>query len=469
MEETGGSLLVVDDDLSVRQFLTIMLERAGHEVMAAASGMDAFQLMERHEFHLVITDMKMPKVSGMDVLRHVKTVSPDTAVIVITAYATTDSAVEAMKQGAFDYVIKPFKIDELKLVVSKALEQRRLTQENVLLRKQLKATGRYQNIIGGSAAMRRIFELIDRVKDTHINVLLTGESGTGKEMVARAIHFSGVRSDQPFLGINCSAIPETLIESELFGHRKGAFTGAVSNKKGLFEAATGGTLFLDEIGELPLSTQVKLLRALQERRIKAVGGLEEVDVDARIIAATNLDLEREVAEGRFREDLFYRLNVVPIRLPSLQERREDIPALIAHFQQKYASEYGVERKDLSGTTVRALLSYEYPGNVRELENLVERCVALGSEEIALGPLLEQFPAPGMVPAGVPTLFAVDDLPTTGETIDTFLDGLERAMIAEALQRSGGRKKEAAKLLGITFRSFRYRLGKHEDPDPAAGD
>jgi two-component system, NtrC family, response regulator PilR len=469
MEESGGSLLVVDDDLSVRQFLTIMLERGGHEVMAAASGMDAFQLMERHEFHLVITDMKMPKVSGMDVLRHVKQVSPHTAVVVITAYATTDSAVEAMKQGAFDYVIKPFKIDELKLVVSKALEQRRLAQENVLLRKQLKATGRYQNIIGSSPAMQRIFELIDRVKDTHINVLLTGESGTGKEMVARAIHFSGARANEPFLGINCSAIPETLIESELFGHKKGAFTGAISNKKGLFEAAAAGTLFLDEIGELPVSTQVKLLRALQERRIKAVGGLEEVEVNARIIAATNLDLEREVAEGRFREDLFYRLNVVPIRLPALRERREDVPALIAHFQQKYTVEYAVERKDLSGTSVRALLSYDYPGNVRELENLVERCVALGSEDIALGTLLEQFPAPGVVPAGVPTLFAVGDLPVEGESLDSYLEGLERSLIAEALARTSGRKKEAAKLLGITFRSFRYRLGKHEDLDPNVDD
>ena len=458
--EEGGNLLVVDDDLSVRQFLTIMLERAGHAVRAAASGSDALHLLERHEFDLVITDLKMPEISGMDVLERVKKIAPQIEVIMITAYATTDSAVDAMKRGAFDYVIKPFKIDELKLIVHKALAQKRLAQENILLRQQLKDSGRYQNIIGSSAAMERIFELIDRVKDTHINVLITGESGTGKEMVARAIHFNGRRAEQPFLGINCSAIPETLIESELFGHKKGSFTGAVANKKGLFQAAAGGTLFLDELGELPLSTQVKLLRAIQERKVKAVGGLEEVEVDARIIGATNIDLEQAVASGLFREDLYYRLNVVPIRLPSLRERREDIAALIAHFLRKCAKEYGVAQPDLGRETIERLLRYDYPGNVRELENIVERCVALGSEEIALSGLggTESYPSE----AASDALFAVEDFPDAGISLDESLEELERRLIGEALQRTGGRKKDAAGLLRISFRSFRYRLGKLED-------
>jgi len=465
--EDGGNLLVVDDDLSVRQFLTIMLERAGHAVRAAASGSDAYHLLDRYEFDLVITDLKMPEISGMDVLARVKEVAPQTEVIMITAYATTDSAVEAMKRGAFDYVIKPFKIDELKLIVKKALAQKRLTQENILLRQQLKASGRYQNIIGSSPAMEGIFELIDRVKDTHINVLITGESGTGKEMVARAVHFNGRRAERPFLGINCSAIPETLIESELFGHKKGSFTGAVANKKGLFEAASGGTLFLDELGELPLSTQVKLLRAIQERKIKAVGGLEEVKVDARIIGATNLDLEKAVAAGRFREDLYYRLNVVPIRMPPLRERREDIAALIAHFLRKYAKEYGVQQPELGRETIERLLRYDYPGNVRELENIIERCVALGSEEIALSSLGSPDEPSRVLTSDL--LFALEEFPEAGISLDESLEELERRLIGEALQRSGGRKKDAAELLGISFRSFRYRLGKLEGAKSSNGE
>jgi len=465
--EDGGNLLVVDDDLSVRQFLTIMLERAGHAVRAAASGSDAYHLLDRYEFDLVITDLKMPEISGMDVLARVKEVAPQTEVIMITAYATTDSAVEAMKRGAFDYVIKPFKIDELKLIVKKALAQKRLTQENILLRQQLKASGRYQNIIGSSPAMEGIFELIDRVKDTHINVLITGESGTGKEMVARAVHFNGRRAERPFLGINCSAIPETLIESELFGHKKGSFTGAVANKKGLFEAASGVTLFLDELGELPLSTQVKLLRAIQERKIKAVGGLEEVKVDARIIGATNLDLEKAVAAGRFREDLYYRLNVVPIRMPPLRERREDIAALIAHFLRKYAKEYGVQQPELGRETIERLLRYDYPGNVRELENIIERCVALGSEEIALSSLGSPDEPSRVLTSDL--LFALEEFPEAGISLDESLEELERRLIGEALQRSGGRKKDAAELLGISFRSFRYRLGKLEGAKSSNGE
>ncbi len=459
--ETGGKILVVDDDLSVRQFLTIMLERTGHRVKAAASGAEAFRVLQNDEYDLVITDLKMPDISGLDVIRRVKELAPQTEVIMITAFATTDSAVEAMKNGAFDYVIKPFKIDELRLIVDKALTQQRLASENRALREELRERDHYQNIIGTSDAMHAVFDLIERVKDTRINILITGESGTGKELVARAIHVAGKRSDAAFLGINCGAIPESLIESELFGHRRGAFTGAVQNKKGLFEAANNGTLFLDEIGELPLGMQVKLLRALQERKIKAVGGLEEIDVDVRIIAATNRDLQKEVAEGRFREDLFYRLNVVPIPLPPLRDRRTDIPALTAHFAAKYADEYGLPEPELDDAAFRNLLAYDYPGNVRELENIIERVVALGLDAIPVSsrgeptqPLSQRWPARD-------AFFTVDEFPEEGVALEDKLSEFESKLIGEALRRTGGKKKEAAKLLGLTFRQFRYKLGKVE--------
>ncbi len=454
-----ATILVVDDDLSVRQFLTIMLERAGYQVKAARSGPEAFRLLDRHALDLVITDLKMPDVDGMDVLRRVKEVSPHTGVIMITAYGSTDSAVEAMKQGAYDYIIKPFKIDELRLIVDKALSQQRLATENRLLRDQIRSRDHYQNIIGGSPAMQQVFELIEKIKDTRINVLVTGESGTGKELVARAIHYSGNRSDQPFVGINCSAIPESLIESELFGHKRGSFTGAVSNKKGLFEVASSGSLFLDEIGELPSQTQVKLLRAIQERRIMAVGGLEEIEVDTRIIAATNRDLNREVAEGRFREDLFWRLNVVPLHLPPLRERREDIPALIRHFLDKYAREYGRERPRLDDEVHRVLLDHHYPGNVRELENIIERCVALDTEGVIRPAVLPEGLGTVAPPRAVKGAAARVEFAEEGISLDDALAEMETRLISEALRRTGGKKKAAARLLGISFRSLRYRLGK----------
>ena len=458
----GGKILVVDDDLSVRQFLTIMLERTGHRVKAAASGPEALRILELDEYDLVITDMKMPGITGLELIKRVKEAAPLTEVIMITAYATTDSAVEAMKNGAFDYVIKPFKIDELRLIIDKALNQQRMASENRLLRERLQERDHYQNIIGGAGPMQVVFDLIEKVKDTRINVLVTGESGTGKELVARAIHASGKRSDAPFLGINCGAIPESLIESELFGHRKGAFTGAVQNKKGLFEAASGGTLFLDEIGELPLAMQVKMLRALQERKVKAVGGLEEVPVDVRIIAATNRDLQVEVAEGRFREDLFYRLNVVPIPLPPLRERRTDIPPLVAHFVEKYCEEYGLPEPTLDDAAFRNLLAYDYPGNVRELENIIERVVALGVDAIPIGvPGVGDLPASPVQRPTRDAFFAVDEFPDEGVQLEDKLSELESMLIGEALRRTDGRKKEAASLLGLTFRQFRYKLGKVE--------
>ncbi len=456
---SNGRILVVDDDLSVRQFLTIMLERAGYTVKAAASARDALRFVERHEFDLVITDLKMPDIDGMELLKRVKQESPTTEVIMITAYGTTDTAVEAMKKGAYDYVIKPFKIDELQLIVEKAIKQQAMAAENQLLREQLKERDHYQNIIGSSVAMQQIFMLIDKVKDNRINVLITGESGTGKELVARAIHFSGVRANHPFVGINCSAIPESLIESELFGHKKGAFTGAVANKKGLFEAANSGTLFLDEIGELPPSTQVKLLRAIQERKIKAVGGLDEVEVDARIIAATNRDLDHEVAEGRFREDLFWRLNVIPLQMPPLRDRREDIPSLLNHFISKYATEYGVSEPKVSEDTLNILLDHEYPGNVRELENLVERCVALAAGAIITPLLLPPNLQEAALGASGLGRHSGITFPEENTSLDDVLADVETRLLTEALRRTQGRKKDAAVLLGISFRSLRYRLSK----------
>ncbi len=458
----GGKILVVDDDLSVRQFLTIMLERTGHRVKAASSGPEALRILGHDEYDLVITDMKMPGITGLELIKRVKEATALTEVIMITAYATADSAVEAMKNGAFDYVIKPFKIEELRLIVDKALTQQRMASENRHLRARLEERDHYQNIIGGAAPMRVVFDLIEKVKDTRINILITGESGTGKELVARAIHASGKRSAASFLGVNCGAIPESLIESELFGHRKGAFTGAVRNKKGLFQAASGGTLFLDEIGELPLTMQVKMLRALQERKVKAVGGIEEMAVDVRIIAATNRNLQKEVAEGRFREDLFYRLNVVPIPLPPLRARRTDIPALVAHFVRKYCEEYGLSEPTLDDTAFRNLLAYDYPGNVRELENIIERVVALGVDAIPLGaPGVATLPQTPLRQAAQDAFFAVDEFPEEGIRLEDKLSELESKLIGEALRRTDGRKKEAARLLGLTFRQFRYKLGKVE--------
>ena len=454
-----GRILIVDDDLSVRQFLTIMLERAGYGVKAAASARDALRFVERHEFDLVITDLKMPDIDGMELLQRVKQAAPTTEVIMITAYGTTDTAVEAMKKGAYDYIIKPFKIDELQLIIEKAIKQQALAAENQQLREELRERDHYQNIIGGSVAMQQVFMLIEKVKDNRINVLITGESGTGKELVARAIHYSGVRANRPFVGINCSAIPESLIESELFGHKKGAFTGAVANKKGLFEAASSGTLFLDEIGELPPSTQVKLLRAIQERKIKAVGGLDEVEVDARIIAATNRDLDEEVAQGRFREDLFWRLNVIPLVMPPLRDRREDIPSLLDHFISKYAIEYEVSQPRVSEDTLNILLDHDYPGNVRELENLVERCVALAGGAIITPMLLPPNLQEAALGASGLGRHSGITFPEENTSLDEVLADVETRLLTEALRRTQGRKKDAAVLLGISFRSLRYRLSK----------
>ena len=452
-------VLVVDDELSMRELLEIFFLKEGHEVHTASDGSAGVQRLLEEEYDLVITDLRMPGTHGMVVLERTRELHPDTPIIVMTAYASTETAIKAMKVGAYDYFTKPFKLDEVKVVIDKALERRALVLENRTLRQKLDSRDRFGGIIGRSQRMKEVFSLIRRVARTRTNVLLLGESGTGKELVARAIHNESERKAAPFLVINCAAIPENLLESELFGHRRGTFTGATTDREGLFQAADGGTLLLDEIGEMPLGMQVKLLRVLQERKVKAVGDLRETPVDVRVIAATNRDLREEVRAGNFREDLYYRLNVISIELPPLRERPSDIPLLAHHFLRKYAEEFQKPLRDIDPEAMRMLIRYPYSGNVRELENLIERAVALEDGD-RIGPLSlpGSLRLQGQGPRPVEPVDSVE-LPESGIDLEGVVDDVERRLIGQALARTGGRKKEAARLLGITFRSLRYRLQK----------
>jgi len=457
-------VLVVDDEHSMRVFLEVLLSRAGHAVEVASDAASAIAKGSAGEFDVVVTDLMLGRGggSGLDVLSAVKKSHPETEVIVMTAYASDESDLSAMRMGAYDYVAKPFKKnDELVLLIEKALEKRRLAQrekslvrDNELLREQLSSRARFEGMVGRSPAMQSVFSLVEKVAASRTTVLITGESGVGKELVARAVHAKSPRASASFLAVNCGAIPEGLIESELFGHVKGAFTGAANAKEGLFQAAHGGTLFLDEIGELGLSLQVKLLRAIQDRRVRPVGATEDLEVDVRLVAATNRDLPEEVRAGRFREDLYYRLNVVQIRVPPLRDRREDVLALADHFLKRFGAEHGRSRLRLSTDAVRRLDDYSFPGNVRELENLIERAVALST-----GPevTVDALPAPlraspsGDVPASGP-------LPA-GFSLEAHLASIERQLIDRALSESRGVKKDAAAKLGLTFRQLRHRIKK----------
>ena len=459
-------ILVVDDDTSLRRFLTITLKRNGWDVEAVASGRAAITALERQPADLVVTDLMMEDLDGMAVLDAVRERWPDTQVVMVTAHATAQNAVEAMKRGAFDYLLKPFNVDELLITLRKALALRQLSAENRNLKALLKDRYGYASMIGKSPAMQAIYELMDRVKDTPINVLLTGESGTGKELAARAIHFEGQRRERPFRSINCGAIPDNLIESELFGYKKGAFTGAARDHDGLFAAAEGGTLFLDEVGEMPLPTQVKVLRAIQERKIKPVGGVEEQPVDVRIVAATNRDLAQQVEAGAFREDLYYRLNVVSITLPPLRDRLGDLPLLVQHFIEHYAAEFGREGMFISESTMRRMAGHDWPGNVRELENAIQRGVALSrGQEVTLDSLPPSMSGEFRAVRGAAQQLLTEGalVPTTappeGVELEPLIEGYERLLVEGALERSGGVKKEAARLLGVSFRSLRYRLQK----------
>jgi two-component system response regulator PilR (NtrC family) len=450
------SILVVDDELSMREFLQIMLKKENYAVDTAASGEEALEEIERNPYDLILCDIMMPRINGMEVLRRTRELNPEAMVIMITAFASTETAVEAMKLGAYDYITKPFQVDEIKLIVKNALERSRLVRENLRLKKELKTKYGFENLVGVSAPMLKIYELIRQVAPTKSNVLISGESGTGKELVARAIHYKSQRRDRPFITVNCGAIPRELMESELFGHKKGAFTGAYQHKKGLFAVADQGTVFLDEIAELPTEIQVKLLRAIEDKTFRPVGGVEDISVDVRVIAATNRDLEAAVTEGDFREDLYYRLNVIRIHLPPLRERKEDIPILAQHFLEIYNREIGKDIKKISREAEALLLSQHYQGNVRELENIIERAVSLERSEVllpeSLGDRFKPQPAPW-------SSRFIPELPPEGINIEGFLNEIERGLILEALRRAGGVKKEAARLLGLSFRSFRYRLDK----------
>src|SRR5215211_1639514 len=375
--QAPARVLVVDDERSMRELLSIVLRRDGYDVLIAEDGAAAVEVLKRERVDILITDIRMPQMNGVDLLREAKGIAPDIVSIVMTAFASTDTAVEALRLGAADYVHKsPNAVNDLRLRVRKELERRQLQQENVLLKRQLGSPNKFSNIVGSSSAMTAVFELIETIAPTGSTVLITGESGTGKELVARAIHARSSRSDRPFVAVNCGALPDTLLESELFGHMRGAFTGADTNKKGLLEVAEKGTIFLDEIGEMSPMTQVKLLRVLQERKFRRLGGTEEVEANIRIIAATNRDLAKMVAAGEFREDLFYRINVIPVKLPPLRERTEDIPLLAEHFVTRYAAQMKKDVHAISGAAVLLLRNYPWPGNVRELENAIERAVAL---------------------------------------------------------------------------------------------
>ncbi len=451
-------ILVVDDEESIREFLDIMLRKEGYEVTLAEDGSRAMDLLKKKTFDLVISDLQMPQVTGMELLKHVKDNFPDLLFMMITAFGTTETAVEAMKMGAYDYITKPFKIDEVRIVIGNALKSKNLEVENRVLKKELGKENSFQNIIGNSESMHRIFDLVRRVSQAPTNVLITGESGTGKEVVAKAIHYNGPLKDRPFVTINCGAIPENLMESEMFGHKKGSFTGAVIDKSGLFEVADGGTLFLDEVGELPLSIQVKLLRAIQERIIRRVGATDDIKVDVRIIAATNRDLEKMVNEGGFRQDLYYRLNVIHIKTPSLRERRDDIPLLATHFLKKYNDRLGKNIGGISQEAMDMMRKYDYPGNVRELENIIERTVALEAGSTILP---ESLPPFVNTPSGRKMASSQEiEIGPEGIDLDKIVGQIEKELLIKAIHVANGTKKRAAKLLNISFRSMRYRVEKY---------
>jgi two-component system response regulator PilR (NtrC family) len=459
----AARVLVVDDERSMRELLSIVLRRDGYEVLVAADGRQAVDTLKRQRIDVLITDIRMPEMTGVDVLREAKTIDPGIITIIMTAFASTDTAVDALRLGAADYVHKsPNAVNDLRLRVRKELERKQLQQENVLLKRALKTPHRFANIVGSSSAMMAVFELIQTIAPTHSTVLITGESGTGKELVARAIHAGSSRSDRPFVAVNCGALPDTLLDSELFGHMRGAFTGADTNKKGLLEVAEKGTIFLDEIGEMSPMVQVKLLRVLQERKFRRLGGTEEVEANIRIIAATNRDLSKMVAAGEFREDLFYRINVIPVKLPPLRERQEDIQALAEHFVEKYAAQMKKDLHGISGTALTCLRNYAWPGNVRELENAIERAVALERAPSVLPDSLPEAVRDAVrsaEPASLP--LQVEDLTLAGGfDLEQHVQGIEREYIMEALKRSGGVKKNAAELLGLSFRQFRYLLKKY---------
>lgn len=451
MEQAKGRILIIEDEKSMREVLKILLEEEGYDVTSAVNGLEGIVCMRDNIFDLVITDVKMPGADGFEVLGKARGLLPDAIVMMITAFGTTETAIEAMKQGAYDYINKPFKIDEIRLIVKKAFEKKRLSEENRLLKEKFQSNYRLENIIGKSPKMQELFRLIPRVAQSNSTVLITGESGSGKELVASALHNLSPRKHKNFVTINCATFPEGLLESELFGHMKGSFTGALYNKEGLFETANGGSIFLDEIAEMPLSLQSKLLRVLENGTFRRVGGTSDIKVDVRIISATNKDIREALSAGAFREDLFYRLNVVPIVLPSLRERQEDIPLLIEHFLNKYSR----EPKRVSPDAMRIFINYPWKGNVRELENMIERIVLLSD-----GNLITIDAIPDEMMLTQKDFKGLPDLGDNGLELEKLMERIEKDYLLKALEISKGVKTEAARVLNLSFRSFRHRLHKY---------
>ena len=447
-------VLVIDDEENIRYMLQLILEDEGYQVEQAADGEEGIQKVHQGHFDFVICDIKMPKVSGLDVLASIIESSPNIPVIMISAFGSMDTAIQAMKQGAYDYVMKPFKQDEILLTLKKAEERERLRLENQFLRQEVEKKYHFENIIGKSAGMQDIFKKIQKISDYKTTVLVTGESGTGKELVARAVHYAGNRRDAPFIAVNCAAIPHELLESELFGHIKGAFTGAISHHSGLILQAHQGTLFLDEIGELPVALQVKLLRFLQEGEIRKVGDTRTVSVDVRVIAATSRNLSEAVKEGIFREDLFYRLNVVPIHLPPLRERREDIALLVRHFLKKFTAETGKPIRDITPEAMKLLLEYEWRGNVRELENVMERAIVMTEGDLIT---TEYLPEELRKTQSDITLTIPESLLSLKRVLHDVTEMTERMLIVRALAHTNNNRTHAAKLLEISHRALMYKL------------
>ena len=449
------TILIVDDEKNYLVVLEALLGAEGYEIVTANDGKAALATVREADLDLVITDMKMPWMSGMELLEECREIKPEVPVIIMTAFGTIEMAVEAMKKHAYDYIQKPFENEQLKLTVKKALENYRLVKENKLLTEALSDRYRYGNIIGKSKPVLKVFDLIDKVSRSKASVLITGSSGTGKELVAKAIHYQGPRKDRPFISINCGALTETLLESELFGHEKGAFTGAVAMKKGRFELADEGTLFLDEVGEMPPSLQVKLLRVLQEMEFERVGGTRTIEVDVRVLSASNRNIKEDVSNGAFREDLYYRLNVIHIDVPSLQERIDDIPLLVRHFIKKF-QDNGIEKKiELSPEVWKAFYSYPWPGNVRELENVIERAVVLHSgETITIDVLPEQL-------AGTKPEFDVERFIPPNVPLQKALEEIEERLVRRALAQFNNVQAHAAKNLGITKSLIQHKMKKYK--------
>ena len=457
------SILVVDDAPDIRAGMSEILKSAGFHVETASDGQEAVEKLDSRFFDVVLTDLAMPRKDGMEVLHYLNENSPETVCIIITGYGTIKGAVDAMRKGAFDYLTKPVKAEEVKVVIQRALDVRQLKRENLSLRQELRNIYGFDRIVGNSDAMKRVFSLVEKVAKTDSTVLITGESGTGKELVAHAIHFSSERKDRPFIPVNCAAIPEELLESELFGHEKGAFTHAIKTRIGRFELADRGTIFLDEIGEMSPALQVKLLRVLQERKFERVGGVKTIQVDIRVIAATNMNLDEAVKKGRFREDLYYRLNVIPVHIPPLRERRSDIPLLVEHFLKKFCRNKRTCVRGISDDALHALTAYDWPGNVRELENIIERMVILAN-----GPMISMEDLPerisGLSKKGIVTmgdLNATPILPDEGFSLSSAVEQFEKALILQALDRTGWVKNRAAKLLKMNRTTLIEKMKKQK--------